>query len=253
MRLQSRIRLLELALTERPSHDDVAVLERTAATRLADAQARAAELETQLARVQDTVVSERVEQLVARVRALEIELAERPSSEEVAELQAKLRNAQLRVADAEAAAAAAASEAASLKVLPQKAEAPAVPPSSLLPTPQSAAAPSPQVQRAAPVPADGIESQLRRIESLLLSLPALPAPPDFSASAVKPQSSVVFATAAGAGTLSTPPKPPRRGGSFSLRKRVFASQDRNSKQAAPAPAFVRAPPESFTLRRHVFY
>ena len=212
-----RLRLLELELAERPTGDDVALLERTAAARLTDAQARAAELEVQLSAVRDAVVSEHLEQLVARTRVLEVELAERVSVEEAAAQEVQLRQARGRIVDAEAAAAAASVEVSRLQQL-----------AAVAPVHRTDLQP----RSSAP---EGIESQLRRIETLLLSLP----PPDL-------------------GTGTTPvPALHSPTAAVTTRDGMLEGMPRHEQRPhapsqAAAGTFVRGPPEAFTLRRHVF-
>jgi TolA-binding protein len=182
--LHSQIRALELQLAELPSAEEVRSLEAEAASRLGAALARAAELEVQLSHVEDTVVSERVERLVATTRALEIQLAEQASEADVAALLDKLRAADARAAELEAAgAAAAAVQVAGVHRLEEALrvarDAPPAPPASMGLVPAmpvllaaAVAQPAAAVQTRTVVYPDGIQQQLRRIEELLVSLPA---------------------------------------------------------------------------------
>jgi hypothetical protein len=281
--LHSQIRALELQLAELPSAEEVRALEAEAASRLGAALARAAELEVQLSRVEETVVSETVERLTASMRALEIQLAEQASEADVAALQDKLRSAEARAAELEAAGAAAA-RAADVRRLEEARAAPPAPPA---PTSLAVATPAAltaaAAQPAAAVPAalptrtvvypDGIQQQLRRIEELLVSLPA---PQLGAAAAAAPVRHARMrgcfhalhvapanyrARAQAAPTRSAPEAsaqqapPPARPAEFTLRRRQFTPSRPGPPGAEVAGAtagFVRAPAGRFALRRHIF-
>ncbi len=172
-REQSRIRALELHIAELPAAEDLQALEAACAARLADSCARVVELEAQLSRAADTVVSERVEQLLAVTRALEIQLSEAADAEEVAQLRARVT--ELEVASAAAAARARDTPQRSEPERPDAARtAPSAQPLHAAPPAAPHAAPTAQTavsQARAVVHPDGIELQLRRIEELLVSLP----------------------------------------------------------------------------------
>lgn len=237
--LESRIRVLELELAERPTREELSVVEGTAADRIAEAQARTAELSMQLASMRDTLVSEQVEQLVAQVRALEVQLAERPDAQQVAALEAQVRDERAR---AEAAASALAVKPTTLTV-----EA------------------APVVARAIPRATSDIEDQLRRIELILESIPE----PGLMHPAL--------GEAGRAAAPAVGPAPPRaapsesahrvRSGQFTHpgRRRLFRRERGYTTNGSissggveddgvggDATPFQRAPAGSFTLRRHVF-
>ena len=76
--LLAHTRVLELELAERPTADDLIALQVATASSLAASQDAVCRLERELATLPDRLVSEQVEQLTARVRVLEAQLAERP-------------------------------------------------------------------------------------------------------------------------------------------------------------------------------
>ena len=177
---RARVRAAEALLAEAPPPEELVAQQQAATARLASAVARVVELERELSTVQDTVVSERVEQLVARVRALEAELAEQEGgTEELAVVRASAAAAAKRAAELEAASARSDRTAeverlvAQNKQLEQALQAQrsaAVAPALAAQPPAVVAAPTKQ-PAAAGYP-DDIQSQLKRIEALLESLPA---------------------------------------------------------------------------------
>ena len=175
---RARVRLAEALLAEVPTPEELAARQQAEASRTASAVARIVELERELSTARDLVVSERVEQLVARVRALEAELAEQEGgAEELSALRAGAAAATKRAAELEAAGAAARADRsaeverllAQNKALEQalQAQRSAV----AAPAPAAVLAPAAVKQPAAAVYPDDIQSQLRRIEALLESLP----------------------------------------------------------------------------------
>ena len=101
---RARVRLAEALLAEVPTPEELAARQQAEASRTASAVARIVELERELSTARDLVVSERVEQLVARVRALEAELAEQEGgAEELSALRAGAAAATKRAAELEAA------------------------------------------------------------------------------------------------------------------------------------------------------
>jgi hypothetical protein len=237
--LESRLRVLEVELSERPTVDELSAIENSAAQRVAEAEARAAELSVQATSMRETLISEQVEQLVAQVRSLEVQLAERPDAQQVAELEVQIRAERAR-ADAAAAAAA------------QK---PAI----------SAIEAAPTAMRVTSrAPPSEIENQLRRIELLLQSIPE----PELTRSA---KGSAVVAAAGPVAAMSLPSvRVPRRSGNFLHpgRRRSFkrspgpttsggirmgaVSASKQSSVSYNAVPFQRAPAGSFRLRRHLF-
>ena len=176
---RARLRLAEALLAEVPTPEELAARQQADVSRTASAVARIVELERELSTARDLVVSERVEQLVARVRALEAELAEQEGgAEELSALRASAAAAAKRAAELEAASAAARSDRgaeverllAQNKALEQALHAQRV----AVAVPAPAAVLIPAAAKQQPVAAvypDDIQSQLRRIEALLESLP----------------------------------------------------------------------------------
>ncbi len=172
---RARVRAAEALLAEAPPPEELAAQQQAAAVRLAAAVARVVELERELSTVQDTVVSERVEQLVARVRALEAELAEQEGgTEELAAVRASAAAAAKRAAELEAASARSDRTAEVERLVAQNKQL-----EQALQAQRSGAVAQPAAVVAAPTkqPAaagypDDIQSQLKRIEALLESLPA---------------------------------------------------------------------------------
>ena len=176
---RTRLRLAEALLAEVPTPEELAARQQADVSRTASAVARIVELERELSTARDLVVSERVEQLVARVRALEAELAEQEGgAEELSALRASAAAAAKRAAELEAASAAARSDRgaeverllAQNKALEQALHAQRV----AVAVPAPAAVLIPAAAKQQPVAAvypDDIQSQLRRIEALLESLP----------------------------------------------------------------------------------
>ena len=175
---RARVRFAEALLAEVPTPEELAARQQAETSRAAAAVARVVELERELSSARDLFVSERVEQLVARVRALEAELAEQEGgAEELSALRANAAAAAKRVAELEAAGAAARTDRgaeverllAQNKALEQalQAQRSAV----AAPTPVAVLVPAAAKQPAAAVYPDDIQSQLRRIEALLESLP----------------------------------------------------------------------------------
>ena len=244
---RARLRAAEALLAEVPPPEELAAQQQAAAARLASAVARVVELERELSTVRDTVVSERVEQLVARVRALETELAEQEGgAEELKALRASAAAEAKRASQLEAAGAAALDErgaevarlVAQNKLLEQalqeqRAAVVAAPP------PTTVVRPAVAKQPVAAAYPDDIQSQLRRIEALLESLPV---PPSSMPALVR----VRGWPCAHISVASLPP---------SLAWQALSALLAGSR-AAPPPAsrtgFVRAPPGRFTLRRHIF-
>ena len=238
--LESRLRVLEVELSERPTVEELSAIENSAAQRVADAEARAAELSVQATSMRETLISEQVEQLVAQVRSLEVQLAERPDVQQVAELEVQIRAERAR-ADAAAAAAA------------QK---PAI--SAVEATPAS-------MRVTSRAPPSEIENQLRRIELLLQSIPE----PELMRPA---KGSAVIAAAGPVAAMSVPSVrvPRMRSGNFLHpgRRRSFkrspgpttsggsrmgaVSASKQSSVSYNAAPFQRAPAGSFRLRRHLF-
>lgn len=242
--LEARVRVLELELAERPTREELSAVQTAAAARVADAEAGSAELSVQLSRMRDTVVSEQVEVLVAQVRALEVQLAERADAQQMSALEARIQTERARAYAAEAAASELATQAARQAAV---------------------------TTRAPPRAPSDIDEQLRRIELLLQSIPE----PTLS---VKAGAAVAASAASGAGPVGASALPsgwsaPARSGQFLHPNRrrmyrrdpetggasdaVLATFEARAPGGAVAergdkPRFQRAPAGSFALRRHVF-
>jgi hypothetical protein len=239
------VRVLEVELAERPTREEWSAVETAAAARVADAEARSAELTVQLSTVRDTVVSEQVEALVAQVRALEVQLAERADAQQMSALEARMQTERARADAAEAAASELATKAARQAAVSVR-------------TPPRA-------------PSD-IDDQLRRIELLLQSIPEPTSHP--VTAAVKeavPGAASSDSTSASASLSGW--SAPARSGQFShpSRRRLYrrdsdveagsrvatATFEARAPDGAVAergdkPRFQRAPAGTFMLRRHVF-
>ena len=177
---RARVRLAEALLAEVPTPEELAARQQADAARTASAVARVVELERELSSVRDLVVSERVEQLVARVRALEAELAEQEGgAHELSSLRASAEAAAKRAAELEAAGAAARADrgaeverlSAQNKALEQALQAQRAAVVVAAPAPAAVLFPAVAKPPAAAVYPDDIQTQLRRIEALLESLP----------------------------------------------------------------------------------
>lgn len=268
---------LELELAERATPDEVALLQAVGAARLADAQARAAELEIELAAARDAAVSDELARLTAYARVLEQQLAERPAPDE-------LRNAQTAATLPQPPPPPPAPATTTVVVSPPPMPlAPSVPPTTVAVAPVAAAplpASVPAAARSGLDAADDIERALQRIESLLKSVavPAAPAPkaePAVSALPAPPPARVAAPVAALPPKLPPPATTPGggfvRSPHFVLRRPQFgftratavaergsgaspsAPTGRNSVAArgeAAAGKFVRD--SHFVLRRHSF-
>ena len=241
------MRVLEVELADRPTPEEWSAVETAAAARVADAEARSAELTVQLSTMRDTVVSEQVEALVAQVRALEVQLAERADAQQMSALEARIQTERARADAAEAAASELAIKAARQAAVPI---------------------------RAPPRAPSDIDDQLRRIELLLQSIPEPTSHP--VTAALKEAAPVAAAPPTEVGTAGSSPSgwsAPARSGQFThpSRRRLYR-RDNDVKAgsgvvmatfAARAPSgavaergdkprFQRAPAGSFVLRRHVF-
>ena len=244
--LEARVRVLEVELAERPTPEEWSAVETAAAARVADAETRSAELTVQLSTMRDTVVSEQVEALVAQVRALEVQLAERADAQQMSALEVRIQTERARADAAEAAASELATKAAR-QVVPV---------------------------RAPPRAPSDIDDQLRRIELLLQSIPEPTSHP--VTAALKEAAPVAAAPSSEAGPVGASPSgwsAPVRSGQFShpSRRRLYrrdndveagsgvvtATFEARAPSGAVAergdkPRFQRAPAGSFALRRHVF-